>query len=298
MSIDSRKTLLEIVNHILTQHEDVRVSTKRILDHGSPTAERMAGLGIDELFPIFTPKSGGTALMRASATIDAINDSFPLLASLAHAAHGKSLSITELESAFTTDAQRERTQKLEIELNSYGSDKASTHAYHHFYANAFDEPDGVLNVLEIGLGTNNVDVLSSMGPTGRPGASLRAFRNFFSRAEMHGCDVDARILFTEERIRTFEVNQTLPETFLKLPQEFSYDLMIDDGLHSPHANLASLTYFLGKIRKGGWAVVEDIGIEALPIWQTVHIVLPPNFESVLYKSRHTNSMLFGVRKLS
>jgi hypothetical protein len=297
MSQDSPQTLLEIVNHILTKHDDIRLRIKRLLDQVSSIPEKMAGIGVDAVFPIFTPKSGGTPLMRAAATIEGINNSFPLIANLAQNVTGRTLSITELETSFMNDNQRNQTHRLELELNRFGSDKASTHAYHHFYANAFENPANVTFILEIGLGTNNTDVLSSMGAGGRPGASLRAFRNFFPIAELHGCDVDSRILFSEDRIRTFEVDQTIPETFHKLPQTFIYDLMIDDGLHSPHANLASLEYFLTKIRVGGWAVVEDIGIEALPIWQTVHALLPSRFSSIIYKSRHTNSLLFAVKRL-
>ena len=297
MSTNHFNTLLEIVGHAVTQHEDVRVTIQKIVNNQQSVAERMTLVGIDEVFPIFSPKSGGTSVMRAEATVEAINQSFRLMASLIQSLNSSLLTISEIESSFQTEEQKNRTSMLEFVLNKYGSDKASTHAYHHFYANAFEDPTTVDHVLEIGLGTNNIDVLSSMGPQGKPGASLRAFRDFFPKAEMHGCDVDARILFSEERINTFRVDQTKPDSFYLLPQEVYYDLMIDDGLHSPHANLASLTFFLSKIKKGGWAVIEDIGIEALPIWQVVAEILPRIFQTSLYKSKYTNSMLFAVQRI-
>ncbi len=51
------------------------------------------------------------------------------------------------------------------------------------------------------------------------------------------------------------------------------DLVIDDGLHSPHANLRTLAFGLGIIRKGGWVVVEDISPYALEIWTLISAFL-------------------------
>ena len=58
-----------------------------------------------------------------------------------------------------------------------------------------------LNIFEVGLGTNNVDVPSNMGKDGKPGASLRAWRDYFPNA-----DIDTRILFKEDKIQTFYTN--------------------------------------------------------------------------------------------
>ena len=66
----------------------------------------------------------------------------------------------------------------------------------------------ISNLLEIGLGSNNTDLVSSMGKEGKPGASLRAFRDFCINAEVIGADIDKRILFKEDRIKTFYVDQT------------------------------------------------------------------------------------------
>ena len=56
----------------------------------------------------------------------------------------------------------------------------------------------VNKIFEIGLGTNNIDIVSTMGKKGHPGASLRAFRDFCPNAEIYGADFDSRILFQEK----------------------------------------------------------------------------------------------------
>jgi len=36
------------------------------------------------------------------------------------------------------------------------------------------------------------------------------------------------------------------------------DVIIDDGLHCPNANIASFIFALRNLRSGGWFIVEDI----------------------------------------
>lgn len=110
-----------------------------------------------------------------------------------------------------------------------------------------------------------------MGKIWTPGNSLRAFRRYLPGAVIHGADIDKRILFQEERIRTHFVDQTDLGTLRRLGREIpgQLDLLIDDGLHAPNANLATLIFALEKVRSGGWIVIEDIAEEALPFWQVV-----------------------------
>ena len=100
----------------------------------------------------------------------------------------------------------------------------------------------ISNILGIGLGTNNTNLVSTMGTEGKPGASLRAFRDFCMNAEVIGADVDESILFKEDRIKTFYVDQTSNNSLNNLKDKFTnkFDLIIDDGLHSPDANINTL----------------------------------------------------------
>ena len=137
-----------------------------------------------------------------------------------------------------------------------------------------------------------------MGSHGRPGASLRAFRDYLPNAQIYGADVDRGILFDDERISTFFVDQTDLDSFSTLsaaiPAEL--DLIIDDGLHSPNANLATLAFGLNRLKVNGHLLVEDIRPEALPIWQLVSsALLPSNYESDVIATE--NQLLFLVRRL-
>ena len=76
----------------------------------------------------------------------------------------------------------ESSDELKNLFNLYGSDKANSHDYHIVYANILKNRDKIEKVVEIGLGTNNVNVLSNMGMFGKPGASRRAFRDYLPNA--------------------------------------------------------------------------------------------------------------------
>jgi hypothetical protein len=62
-------------------------------------------------------------------------------------------------------------------------------------------------IFECGLGTNNPNLASNMTDTGMPGASLRVWRDYFRNAKIYGGDIDKEILFEEDRIKTFYVDQ-------------------------------------------------------------------------------------------
>lgn len=129
-----------------------------------------------------------------------------------------------------------------------------------------------ITLLEIGLGTNDPAAISTMGSEGRPGASLRAFRDFMPKSTIYGADIDRNILFAEPRIRTGWVDQTKPETFDALTSGFgrsSFDLVIDDGLHSSEANLNTVDFWLKSGKPGGWVVIEDIPERTADVWRVV-----------------------------
>ena len=60
----------------------------------------------------------------------------------------------------------------------------------------------------MGIGSLRAEIPSNMlfGGAYQPGASLRGWRDFFPNAQILGLDVDASILFEEERIRTRACN--------------------------------------------------------------------------------------------
>ena len=171
---------------------------------------------------------------------------------------------------------------------TYGSDKGSpidndisisgwqTHLYSDIYHMIFfGMRNSVNNLLEIGLGTNNEDVPSNMRSTGHPGASLRAFRDYFPNAVIHGADIDARVLFEEDRIKTYHVDQTDKESIAEMLWSTGvdeFDIILDDGLHTANAAITLLEHSFYKLRSGGIYIIEDVMYH----WQEVKTYLEGN----------------------
>lgn len=247
--------------------------------------------------PLYRPYSGGTYSQRAPLAIQSINDFLPSLVAFGRTiGHRRAAAMTDTEYAEANG--KGNAAELDALLTRYGSDKATKHSYHRVYASVLARcgTDRPFNLLEIGLGTNMVDVVSNMGLSGHPGASLRAFRDFLPNASIYGADVDRRVLFREDRIETFYVDQTDRQSFVELggnlPGEF--DVMIDDGLHLPTANLNSLSFFLSRLRLGGFAIIEDVPVTAEDLWHLVANMLPQSYEACIVRSGP--SLLFVVER--
>lgn len=151
-------------------------------------------------------------------------------------------------------------------MEKEGSDKSTGHNYSTVYKYLF-EPlrNEKLNFLEVGLGTNNIDVDSNMGKDGTPLASMRAWRSYFPNAELHGADIDKRILKDEHRIKTHFIDQLDLDVITNFKNEFDtgykFDIIIDDGLHTAEANLNLFTYLNDILRVNGYYIIEDCNLE-------------------------------------
>jgi hypothetical protein len=119
-----------------------------------------------------------------------------------------------------------------------------------------------LRVFELGLGTNNVTLPSNMGASGRPGASLYGWKEYFPNSSIFGADIDKNILFQSDRISTFYCDQKNPSCISKLWEQpellLPFDLIIEDGLHDFRANKCFLENSIHKLKEGGYYIVEDI----------------------------------------
>lgn len=169
---------------------------------------------------------------------------------------------------FSVTPARTLEQKLSRLFAKYGSDKSKNHDYHRVYpwilANVPSGP-----AVEIGLGSNNLDVPSNMGANGVPGASLRGWRDIGIFSAVWGADVDRRVLFSEPGIETRFVDQLDSESLEALAQELQRQfpdgvaLVIDDGLHTAEANTNTIRELWPIVRDGGYLCVEDLEIEDL-----------------------------------
>ncbi len=175
--------------------------------------------------------------------------------------------------SFTVHHGKNRNDHLAQLCDQYGSDKGElqpsghpyswpSHNYTDFYSRLFGHCRTVIkSVFECGLGTNNPKLASSMGINGRPGASLRVWRDYFPNANVYGADIDRAILFQEDRIKTFFVDQCDPSAIRNLWKEVghvSFDLMIDDGLHIFDAGSTFFTHSIDQLADHGIYIIEDV----------------------------------------
>jgi len=173
-------------------------------------------------------------------------------------------NIEELEKKYLYNEDCIRLKKL---FTNYGSDKTDSLLV-YIYFEIFNHIK-VNSLFEIGLGTNNINVRSNMGLDGKPGASLRAFRDYLN-INVYGADVDKGILFEEDKIKTYFIDQLEKKTILDVKKIIpKCDIIIDDGLHQPDANLNIIQNLLDHLNKGGILVVEDIEPSFIHIFQII-----------------------------
>jgi hypothetical protein len=155
----------------------------------------------------------------------------------------------------------------------YGSDKGTNSGnvrfvsgwHYHDYASIYELMFNsirlkVQRVLEIGIGTTDPGIQSSMGKMGSPGASLRVWRDYFPSAEVVGVDIDDKVLFEEERITTFQCDQTDPKSigaFFRKCHIKSFEIIIDDGLHTEEAANVFFDNAWRRLELGGFYFIED-----------------------------------------
>ncbi len=159
--------------------------------------------------------------------------------------------------------------------DKYGTDKGHSrkdskpyewmpHNYADFYEILFRcRKKDVQLLIECGLGTNDINLGSSMGIYGRPGASLRMWRDFFPNAKIIGVDIDKKILFEEDRIYTYFCDQLKAisiENFSKKANlsENSVDIIVDDGLHTFEAGVSFFEGMIKFLNEDGIYLIEDV----------------------------------------
>ncbi len=197
----------------------------------------------------------------------------------------------------------------------YGSDKGfmnyhskkpyawRPHSYASFYHSIFClNRESIKFVYECGIGTNNLNIKSNMTENAEPGASLRVWKDYFVNANIFGGDIDKNILFEEDRIKTYFVDQ-LNVSSIKLMWEKTgvekFDIIIDDGLHEPKANLNFFFNSIHKLKENGIYIIEDVSNHHIKYLNNklseydVEIVTL----STKYKKIYDNNNLIVIRKL-
>jgi len=129
---------------------------------------------------------------------------------------------------------------------------AGPHSYSNYYFSIFNHfKDDVKLVFECGLG---------LAP-GKTGASLRVWRDYFKNAQIYGADINKNILFQENRIKTFYVDQLNTPSIELMWKEIgiqNFDIIIDDGRHTTDANINLFINSFDKLKKNGIYIIEDV----------------------------------------
>ncbi len=142
---------------------------------------------------------------------------------------------------------------LEELFNKAGSDKAEKHHYHTVYGPEFDalrnEP---INILEVGV---------------FKGDSIKAWLEFFPNATIYGIDIFQRVkpeeieVLQHERVKYLKCDSTNIAVRDQIKKEWPrirFDIIIDDGLHTPDANAKTLHNLFPLLKKNGSFYVEDV----------------------------------------
>ena len=147
-------------------------------------------------------------------------------------------------------------------MTKYGSDKGrGWHNFTTLYSVLFKEfEDRSIRLFELGLSI-----------PGRPGASLRGWRDLFPNASVYGADIDRTVLFQDNRIETFYCDQLDKASIHQLWSEphlqNGVDIIIEDGLHTFEGNISFLENSIEHLRPGGIYVIEDIEHSTVTRWK-------------------------------
>ena len=146
----------------------------------------------------------------------------------------------------------------------------------------------VKNMLEIGIG--NIPLMNSLvGGDYIPGASIKAWRDFFTNATVYAVDILPDVLFQENRIKTYQVDQSssdsiksfMDDVISNTSNDFIFDYIIDDGSHILDHQIISGYEFPKYLKKDGIYIIEDIHVKSLPVLDDVNF---PDLEKThIYK---------------
>mgnify|MGYP003649735530 CR=1 FL=1 len=179
-------------------------------------------------------------------------------------------------------------------IDNYGSDK-NVNQYTPIYHSIFNPlRNNDINLLEIGIGTMVPNAPSSMVGYGigdyKPGASLKAFRDFFPNGKIYGGDVQEDCMFEEERIKTFLFNSTKLEECNIALGDLQFDIIIDDGLHEVNAQLNTFNNLFYRLKSGGYYFIEDIAYHN-PLYEKWEDIFA-EIHCEKWTSRHRNIIVF------
>ena len=139
--------------------------------------------------------------------------------------------------------------------------------------------DRQVSLLEIGVGIADPRSRSGESFDYEVGTSLKGWSNFFTNSRIIGADCDPRALIQDPKFITTYMDQSEPATIRDVAQRYGpFDIVIDDGLHTPEANGNVIRELLPALRPGGLMFIEDIPLEFHPLWEDVAATFPAPYQ--------------------
>lgn len=127
------------------------------------------------------------------------------------------------------------------------------HKYYKIYEPRMEPfKDEPIKILEIGIWKGN---------------SIAAFHDYFTEAELYGVDVFTRLdpktvdVLQWDRVKWIKHDSTKPTVADKIKEKWGdvkFDFIIDDGLHTPAANLKTFKNLFSFLKEGGSYFIEDV----------------------------------------
>jgi len=138
-------------------------------------------------------------------------------------------------------------------FDKYKCDKSAKHTYHTVYDQLFaplkDQP---VKFLEIGV---------------FHGASTAAFHEYFQNGTIYGLDIFVRTnpsdlaILSEDRVKWIKGDSMSPTVAAQIHEwwdDVKFDIILDDGMHTPLANMLTFQNLLPFLKEGGMYIIEDV----------------------------------------
>ena len=143
-------------------------------------------------------------------------------------------------------------EDLKYAAQVFHSDKFHIHNYIPYYDYFFRPIRKKRNrILEIGIGGYNDPKIG--------GASLRMWKNYFSKSQIFGIDLYDKSQLNQDRIKTFQGSQIDPIFLNQVVSKVgTFDIIIDDGSHISSHVIFTFEFLFPHLSSGGFYVIEDL----------------------------------------
>lgn len=142
---------------------------------------------------------------------------------------------------------------LDSLCQKYGCDKSSKGHYYYTEYEKHLEPirEEPINILEVGI---------------FKGTSIAAFHDYLPNAQIYGVDVFTRVAAKDidalkrDRVHWLKADSTKVDLESKIQDQWGdikFDVIIDDGLHTPEANMLTFNNLIDRLKDDGVFYVED-----------------------------------------